>query len=277
VVGGEDIFVVEACEYRNHLLELSPKILVITNIEWDHTDFFPSLEAIQETFRIAISRVPEDGVIITDPTDATIAPIIFAARCTVIDYTTEEVPLLMLLGEFNVMNAKAAKAAAKAAFVDLPEEVIDRSLASFKGTWRRFEYKGENKNGALVYDDYAHHPTPIAKTITAVREKFPDKKVVVAFHPHLYSRTRDLFDDFAEALATADEAIILPIFAARESPDPSVSNETLVRAVNEHGGHAHTVTGIEETATELAKYDASTILITMGAGDVYKAAEMVTE
>jgi UDP-N-acetylmuramate--alanine ligase len=277
VPGGEDIFVVEACEWKNHLLELSPKILIITNIEWDHTDFYPSLEAMQETFRTAVSRVPADGVIITDPTEKNIAPIMSAAKCTVIDYTTEHVPLLTLLGEFNVMNARAAKAAAKAAFPDLEEEIINRALAAFKGTWRRFEYKGETKNGAQVYDDYAHHPTPVRKTIDAVRERFPDKKVVVAFHPHLYSRTRDLFDDFADSLAHADEAIILPVFAAREQPDPTVSHEALAEAANKRGGHARAVESLEETAIELAKYDANTILITMGAGDVYKAGEMVVQ
>jgi UDP-N-acetylmuramate--alanine ligase len=279
VDGGRDLFVVEACEYRDHLLELSPKILVITNIEWDHTDYFPSLEAMQQTFRTAIARVPQDGAIITNPHDPDIAPLLNNPRpaCLVLDYTQEQVPPLKLIGEFNSMNAKAAKAAAKVAYNDLAVETIDAAIAAFNGTWRRFEYKGETAAGALVYDDYAHHPTAIGLTITGVREKFPDKRVVVAFHPHLYSRTRDLFKEFSQALAKADETIILPVFAAREAPDPTVSHEALAGAINDLGGHARAVASIEEAAAALAQYDASHILITMGAGDVYKAAEMITQ
>lgn len=95
------------------------------------------------------------------------------------------------------MNARAAKTAARAAFPHLQESYTDKALLDFKGAWRRFEYKGETSQGALVFDDYAHHPTAVEKTLDAAREKFPDKKILVAFHPHLYSRTRD----FMEALA----------------------------------------------------------------------------
>lgn len=277
LAGKSDTFVVEACEYKDHLLKLSPTILVITNVELDHTDHFPNLAAVQETFRKALAKVPEGGAIITDPHDKNIKPLLKGIKTPVIDYTRESVPPLKQIGEFNKMNARAAKAAAKVAYPDLTDEVIDDALGSFQGSWRRFEFKGETKNGALVYDDYGHHPTEVAKTIEAAREKFAGKKIVVAFHPHTYSRTRDLFGEFVAALTTADEAIILPVFAAREVPDPAVSHEALVEAINKKGGHAHAVAGIPEAAAELEKYDNTHLLITMGAGDVYKAAEMVTE
>ena len=108
VAGTSDIFVVEACEYKDHLLELSPELLVITNLEWDHTDYFPSLVALQETFGKAITRVPETGAIITDPANPNIAPLLSAARARVVDYTREPSYELLLPGEFNQQNARAA-------------------------------------------------------------------------------------------------------------------------------------------------------------------------
>ena len=166
LAGENDVFVVEACEYRDHLLKLSPTVLVVTNIELDHTDYFPNLEALQNTFRIAVGKVPAHGYIITNPLDPTIAAVLDSAKATIIDYTREEVPELGLIGEFNRMNARAAKAAAHAVYPDIPEGEIDAGLASFRGAWRRFEYRGETPLGAQVYDDYAHHPTAIQKTAT---------------------------------------------------------------------------------------------------------------
>ena len=124
-----------------------------------------------------------------------------------------------------------------------------------------------------MYDDYAHHPTAIRRTIEAAREKFPGKKIVVFFHPHLYSRTRDLFPDFAKALALADEAYILPVYAAREAHDPTVTNAALADAVNKKGGKATAVSGLVEVTQILKTLGADTVAFTMGAGDVYKAGE----
>ena len=195
------------------------------------------------------------------------------ASVTVVDYTKESVPELLLPGEFNRENARAAKAAVKAIAPHIPDDVINASLASFRGTWRRFEYKGVLPGGAVLYDDYAHHPSAIEKTIQAAKEKFPGKKVVVFFHPHLYSRTRDLFAEFARTLALADEAYILPVFAAREAHDESVSNTALAEAINKQGGNAEAVSGMEETTRKIKEYGTDTVVFTMGAGDVYKAGE----
>ena len=280
VAGTSDVFVVEACEYRGHLLELFPEILVINNLEWDHTDFFPSLEALQDTFRTAIQKVPETGVIVTDPRNPNIAPLLSAASAQIVDYTQESVPELQQIGEFNRANAKAAKAAAKALDPHLEDACIDEALKTFLGTWRRFEHKGQTKTGAEVYDDYAHHPTAVAETIAGVRERFPGKRLVVAFHPHLFSRTRDLFDGFVGALMQADEVIVAPIYAAREPDDPSISNHKLADAVQLGMGAIHTVYALdsfEEIEAKLNEYDASAIVITMGAGDIYKVADEITK
>ena len=276
LAGRPDVFVVEACEYKDHLLKLVPEILIITNIELDHTDYFPNLEALQKTFRTAAERVPAHGFIVTNPLDSNIAAILGSVSAHIVDYTEESVPRLHLIGEFNLMNARAAKAAARIAFPDIPAEVANAALASFRGSWRRFEYKGETPNGALVYDDYAHHPTAIAKTIEAAREKFPDKRIVVAFHPHLYSRTKSLLFDFASALATADYAIVAPIYAAREPYDPTVSNHILADVSKKCGGNIEALDSFDEIRDELLQEKSDTLIITMGAGDIYKVAEQIT-
>ncbi len=277
LAGREDLLVVEACEYRDHLLKLSPDILVITNLEHDHTDYFPTLAAIQETFKKAVEKVPAHGAIITNPNDPNLVPVLARAPARVIDYTFEDVPPLSLIGEFNRNNARAASAGARAAFPSIAQGAIDRALADFRGSWRRFEYKGETKTGAMVYDDYAHHPTAIKKTIEAARQKFPGKKIVVAFHPHLYSRTRDLMDDFVAALATADDVVIAPIYAAREAMDPSVSHHILAAKILEKGGHAEALDSFEEIRSRLLQEKENALIITMGAGDIYKVAEQLVE
>ena len=275
--GSPELFVVEACEYRDHLLKLSPKILVITNMELDHTDYFPTIEALQETFRSAVKAVPHDGAIITDPNDPVIANVLDAAIATVIDYTEISVPKLNQIGEFNKMNARAAKAAAFVAFPDLAEAVIDEALATFRGSWRRFEYRGETPRGAAVYDDYAHHPTAMDKTIAAAREKFPGKRIVVAFHPHLYSRTKSFFEAFAETLARADTAYVAPIYAAREEPDPMISSELLAERASEIGGNVTALASFDLIREKLLEQDENSIIITMGAGDIYKVAEQIAD
>ncbi|RJQ34432.1 hypothetical protein C4568_02605 [Candidatus Parcubacteria bacterium] len=273
--GDDKLFVVEACEYRDHLLKLSPKILVITNIELDHTDYFPDLEALLDTFKKAVERVPEDGIIVTNPYDPNIAKVLTNAKAPIIDYTTQSVPKLNLIGEFNRHNAMAAKAAARAAFPHLDEGFTDKALLEFRGSWRRFEYKGETPAGASVYDDYAHHPTAISKTIEAAREAHPEKKIVVAFHPHLYSRTKSFLEDFAHALALADRCVIAPIYAAREALDPSISNGVLAEKVEAAHGHARALDSFDEIRDELLKVEDDSLIITMGAGDIYKVAEQI--
>ena len=269
--GDSDIFVVEACEYKDHLLELLPKILVLTNVEWDHTDFFPSLSALQETFKKAIEKVPADGVIVTNPSDTNIASLLAKSKAKIVDYTNESAYTLRLLGEFNVMNARAAAAAARAVLPDISDTIIYESVSTFEGTWRRFEYKGKNKNGADVYDDYAHHPTAVKVTLKALKEKVKGR-VLVAFHPHLYSRTRDLLDEFAVAFSDADKVFIAPIYAAREVADGPISSEILAGRVCATGTDAVAL-DFDAIEKELNKVQTGDTIITMGAGDIYKVAD----
>jgi len=273
--GDSDIFVVEACEYKDHLLELSPHVLVVTNLEWDHTDWFPSLNALQETFRKAIEKVPADGAIVTDPDNPNIAPLLAGAKAKVIDYTKEPAYTLRLPGEFNQMNARVAAAAARAVLPTISDSIIADSLASFQGTWRRFEYKGKTAKGADVYDDYAHHPTAVKETLRALRAKVSGR-IIIAFHPHLYSRTRDLLGEFATAFSDADRVFIAPIYAAREVDDGSISSEILAERIRATGTEA-TALDFDAIERELGEVEAGDTIITMGAGDIYKIADTLVK
>lgn len=275
LAGNSDLFVVEACEYRRHFLNLSPAVLVITNIEWDHTDYYHDLADFQSAFRALMEKVPADGVIITNPTHPNIAPLLSGLSAPVIDYTKEPAYDVSLPGEFNQMNARAAAAAARFVLPAIDEGTLHASLGEFKGTWRRFEFKGKSKNGAFVYDDYAHHPTALKGTLAELRKR-TGGRVIAAFHPHLYSRTRDLLDGFATAFVDADMIAIAPIYPAREIDDGSVSSELLAERIRSNG----------QDAIALASFDAiqewfekegkeGDILVTLGAGDIYKVAEAI--
>ena len=269
--GDSNLFVVEADEYRAHFLQLSPRVLVINNLEWDHTDFYPSLEAMQETFRQAIESVPADGAIVTNPADKNIAPLLVSAKARVIDYTKESEYKLNVPGEFNQNNARAAAAAARAAIPSISDAIIASALADFHGTWRRFEYKGKTAKGAEVYDDYAHHPTAIRVTLSALRARVK-RNIIVAFHPHLYSRTRDLLNEFAVAFSDADRVLIAPIYAAREVNDGSISSEILAERIRATGTET-TALDFNAIEKELNKVEKGNTIITMGAGDIYKIAD----
>ncbi|MFZ1074953.1 MAG: Mur ligase domain-containing protein [Minisyncoccia bacterium] len=273
--GNSNTFVVEACEYRDHLLELSPQVLVINNLEWDHTDYFHSLEALQETFRKAIAKVPEGGAIVTNPHDKNIAPLLDAAKARIVDYTKEPAYELRLPGEFNRNNARAAAAAARIALPGITDAAISSALADFHGMWRRFEYKGKSATGADVYDDYAHHPTAVKETLKALREKTKGK-IFVAFQPHLFSRTHDLLAEFAQAFGDADDVFLAPIYAAREKDDGTVSSDLLAALICAQGTDARAYKSFSEIEQALSLARGGDVIMTMGAGDIYKIADALT-
>ncbi|MAZ56399.1 UDP-N-acetylmuramate--L-alanine ligase, partial [bacterium] len=151
--------------------------------------------------------------------------------------------------------------------------VIKGALENFAGTWRRFEYKGDC-NGAPVYDDYAHHPTEIRSVISGVREKFPDKKITVAFQPHTFSRTRELFSDFVEALSLADQVLLIPIYPARKEDTTGVSSEGLMEALQAEGvsvSHFHTLLALGLELRETVTSDE--VVLLLGAGEITNVAK----
>jgi UDP-N-acetylmuramate--alanine ligase len=273
--------VVEACEYKRDFLHLKPEILVITNIEYEHVDYYKDLADVQSAFRSMAEAVPETGFIITDTTSKTIAPILEGLKATVVDYRQFfDINLsLRKPGMHNRLNAAAALAVASLLEVDAAEAKV--SLENFAGTWRRFEYKGTflaGENGAIpVFDDYGHHPTEIAATIAGAREMYPNRHLTLVFQSHTYTRTHELFADFVEALAKADMVYMLPIYAAREENTSGVSSEQLAEALIARGVKSEvfeTHGGIVERV--MATTPKGGVVLVMGAGDVTKVANLLT-
>lgn len=271
--GKSKYFVVEADEYRRHFLAFTPDILVITNIDADHLDYYKDLADIQDAFYTIASRVPEDGYIVCDTSYAALGTILKDAQAQIIDYRRFIDPMLALRvpGTHNVLNAAAVLAVAHA--LKIEDEVAKLALEDFTGTWRRAEYLGETEKGAVVYDDYAHHPVEIETTLKGFREKFKDKRMVVAFQPHLHSRTKAFFDEFARTLSIADEVLLAPIHEARKEADHSVSSEMLSKTI---GGKARAFDGYEAIASYLEESAGKgDLIITMGAGAINKVANMI--
>ena len=264
--------VVEACEYKRDFLALRPDVLVITNIEHEHVDYYKNLGDVQQAFRELALQVNEGGFVVANLADPNVVPVCEGLVVKVVDYGKyfDPVQKLLLPGLHNQMDAAAAKAAA--AQVGIKKEVSSEALAEFTGTWRRFEYKGE-LNGAKVYDDYGHHPTELRVTIQGARELHPDKKLTVVFQSHTYSRTHELFNDFADALATADIVIVLPIYAAREENTSGVSHAALAEAVAAKGVRALSLDSFDEVVNTLkSNVGPSDLILVMGAGDVTNVA-----
>jgi len=285
VLGQSKYFVVEACEYKESFLNLNPNILIITNIDNDHLDYYGNIENIKKAFAKLIAKVPEDGYVVYNSEDNNIMDIL--KNCPErlpraqsrgsrgVDFTKQELNIKLLIpGEHNLKNAKAALCAAK--LIGLDENEGRKILKNYSGSWRRFEYKGETENGAKIYDDYGHHPTEIQATLKGTKEYFPDKKIIVVFQPHLYSRTKLLFNDFAQSFKNVDEVIITDIYAAREPLDNSIHSRNLTEKINSVSHNAKYIKDFSEIENYLkSRADQNTIILTIGAGDVYKIGEEI--
>lgn len=266
-------FIVEACEYRRDFLHLNPDVLVITNVEAEHLDYYKDLDDVVDAFHSLALKVPDDGAVVCNAKDPVIQKVVSGIGATVVDYT-KEIDLLIPMkvpGMHNRMNAAAALTASLE--VELEKTGVQKTLQEFTGTWRRFEYKGKTKQGALVYDDYGHHPTEIAATLEGAHELYPDKKILLVYQPHMYSRTHALFNDFVDALSKADKVFLLPIYAAREINVSGVTSDDLVKEIGVRiparvfSEFDEVVEAIKKEATE------DHVVLVMGAGDVYQIAE----
>ncbi len=280
IKGESDLFVVEACEYRRSFLNINPNIVVITNIEEDHLDYYKDIEDIINAFREFVEKVPEDGFIVCDTNGKNISTVIKNVKCTVIDYMDfyDENLKLKVPGIHNKMDAAGAMAVASQLSVYKQDSI--KFLSEFSGTWRRFEYKGKLESGALIYDDYAHHPTEIKATLQGFRELYPKDdgwKIIVVFQPHLFSRTKLLLDEFANSFFDADEVLILPIYYARETDDGSVSSEILSKKININEGIEKSQAFLDfqsaEDAIRQKTLNEKEIIVTMGAGEAHKIGE----
>jgi len=291
--GDGEFIVVEADEYDRSFHALHPEIAVITNIEADHLEYFGTFEAIAEAFRVFAEGIKPGGAIVgcvDDPAVARLLRSVSGAR--VIRYGLSvpadltatniafdergskfEVPgvgwfRLFVPGEHNVRNALAAIAVARE--LGLDASVTAAGLAKFLGVDRRFQILGDYA-GALVVDDYAHHPTEIRATLTAARRGYPNRRIVALFQPHLYSRTRDFAREFGESLRVADVAIVAPIYAAREQPIEGISARMIADAAE---GVEFLERSNDEIVQELRhRLQPNDLFITLGAGDVHEIGE----
>ena len=292
-VGKGDTIILESCEYCNSFLSFFPTIAVILNIEADHLDFFKDLEDVEHSFRRFADLVPEGGRIIANRDDANTMATLAGETRPVTTFGLEEGDVhaagltwekglpafdvvcrgevyahvsLKVPGLHNVKNALAAAASAMA--LGVPGEAVERGLAQFRGAGRRFEHKG-SFHGAEVYDDYAHHPGELEALLDTARS-LGYERVVCAFQPHTYTRTAALFDDFVEVLKKPDVTLLAEIFAAREDNESGISSRDLAERIP---GARYFATLPEVTAAlrELAR--PGDLILTVGAGDIYRAGE----
>jgi UDP-N-acetylmuramate--alanine ligase len=302
VLGQGDFLVAEADESDGSFLKMTPTLAVVTNIDREHMDFYPDLEAIQGVFLDFIDRVPFYGAAIlcldSEPVQQLIPKI--GKRFTTYGLSSQadfqarnlrheglqsrfslyhhgeplgEI-LLNLPGRHNVLNAAAAVAVGIE--LDIPFAEVKAALETIDGVQRRMEVKGE-AGGATVVDDYGHHPTEIKTTLEAARSCWPDRRLVVAFQPHRYSRTRDLFDDFTRAFYQSDLLRLLPIYSAGEEPIEGVTAEALFEGIRRFG-HKD-VAFLEDPGLALDHFTEilrpGDIFLTLGAGNVWRTGESV--
>ncbi len=267
-VGGGRFFVVEGCEYKAAMLHLHPEMIVLTNIEEDHLDYYRDLDHIRETFQTFVDKLKGKGMTVTNADDPESSKLVVDNRVTygfaagAYNATTHPMKL-KIPGRFNVMNALAAAAAAME--LGVPAETCTRVLESFPGIWRRFERVG-SWHGTDVISDYGHHPTAIRGTVEAAREFFPGRRIVLCFQPHQHSRTKELLDEFADALKTADAVVIPEIYAvAGRMEGDQISSKDLVAKIP-GARYAADLAEAESILRDLVKTE--DVLVIQGAGDV---------
>lgn len=294
-LGCEDYFIFEACEYCDSFLSFCPTTAVVTNLEYDHADYFKSMDQLRASFRqyvsygsVAVLNADDDeAVALKNGYDGKV--VTFSA-CGKGDYNAENISynggcasfelvcggeklgdiVLTVPGVHNVYNALAAASSALENGADF--EAVKNGLYAFGGAKRRFEYKGKTDKGAEVYIDYAHHPSEIKVTLNAARTF--GKRVVTVFQPHTYSRTASLFDDFTASFCDSDITLFADIYAARETDTLGVSSE-LLASKTPNGICLYTFDNIAEYLKN--NCGENDIIMILGAGDVIKIADMVAK
>ena len=292
-VGHGDTILLESCEYCDSFLNFFPTLAVILNVEADHLDYFKDLEDIQKSFH-QFASLATFGVIANGDDPHTVSAMqgidyvsfglgeqnrIHAANMHP-DWQHFDVICdgeyychldMGVLGKHNALNALAAAAAAW--MMGIPGEAVSHGLESFHGAGRRMEFKGKFQ-GADVYDDYAHHPDELSATVSAVRSAMPGRRIVLAFQPHTYTRTKALFDDFVRELKKPDVVILSEIYAARERNTVGISSLDLAKQIP---GAVYCET-LPEVTDQLRKIvQEGDVVITMGAGDIFRAGDALFE
>ena len=304
MLGKGDFLVAEADESDGSFLKLAPVLEVVTNIDLEHVDFYKNIDEIKDVFMQFIDKVPFYGAAILCLDDPQVAAILPEIRKRIITYgLTSQADVyargitphglsssfevcrdddvlgsinLSLAGLHNIYNALAAVTVGLE--LDIPFATISAALTSFSGVQRRLQIKGERRD-IIVVDDYGHHPTEIRATLSALRDAWPARRLIVLFQPHRYSRTKGLLEEFNTAFHEADMLLLTDIYGAGETPIEGISTEVLIDGIKQHGQrHAYyepTIPGLlEKTMELLAPGD---VVLTLGAGNIWQTGEQLLE
>ena len=303
VLGEGDVFVVEADEYNRSLLELNPTIAVINNIDLEHTDCYKDIDDLKETFLQFANSVPFYGAVSICKDSENAASLIndiddkpiftYGIYSKDVDFRAEDIvqndgnttftlveknqkyPVsIKFPGIYNIWNALAAISVAR--IMNVPIENIINSLEKFDGVKRRFDIKN-NDESLMVIDDYGHHPVEVQNVIKAIKDNW-DRRLVVAFQPHLYSRTEQFFKEFAESLLLADSVLITEIFASRELNNDSINSQAIVDEMLKLGHQFVTPTTLENLVDDVESiYKKGDIILTIGAGNIWRYSDLIKE
>lgn len=276
-IGKGDMLAVEGCEYRRSFLNLEPFGVIFLNCEAEHLDYYKDEEDYMLAYEELIQKIPTDGFLVANMDDKNVEKLTHQCAGKVIRAEREDIGELGLklkvIGDFNKLNAIQAYKAAEA--VGAQADDIRNALEEFGGTWRRLEVKGEF-NGAVLIDDYGHHPTEVSATLKAIREKYDGKRLICVFQPHQYSRTHLLVKEFKGAFKDADKVIIPNIYEARDNDEDKakIDAEKLVKMLSETHPDAEWGKGFDNTYKLLKKIvKKDDVLVTMGAGSIGELAE----
>jgi len=296
-------FVFEADEYQNKLKHYHPWSLILTNVGYDHPDYFPTSQSYEEVFESFVRKIPPHGwVVVCADNEGAMRVSNVSQRITygyakdALYQIREENPKrgfaqtftiqkdnevigefsLRLFGRHNIQNASGVIAFCDTMGLDM--KAVSKGLQSFHGTTRRMEKKGTYK-GSLVLDDYAHHPEEIEVTLDALKEHYPNKEKIVVFQPHTFSRTEMFLDDFGKSFQEADAVLLLDIYASSREKEGAISSDDLAKKINESSPEKAANVHTKERAIDLLKKsaDKDTIIITMGAGDVWRVGEALVK
>lgn len=300
LIGKGEFFVAETDEFQNKLRFYDPKAVILTNLDFDHPDTFPTFIEYKKAFADFVTRIPKTGFLVVWGDSVDTLEVAREAICPVLTYGfREECGYRIInnqmqkfevehdgknLGEFetkligkhNILNAVAVIAVCHKLNLDL--EKVKEALRNFQGTKRRFEYIGE-RNGAILIDDYGHHPEELKATLKGAREIYPEKNIWAVFHPHSYSRTEALLSEFAQSFSDADHVIVLDIYGSARENNGKVNSLDLVKLINkfdrDKAEHLKTINDAVEFLQD--KIGADDVVITIGAGNGWEVAEKLKE
>ncbi len=272
-VGKSKYFVAEACEYDRQMLNFRPRVVLITNMEEEHLDTYKNgMRDIKQAFKKFVKLIPKNGLLVLCADDKNVAMLKKYAKCKVKFYSINK-PWpglkLKLPGKYNLQNATGA--ARLCHELGIESNIIKKTLNGFSGAGRRCEIVGR-KNGVLIIDDYAHHPTEIKKTLEGIKNKYPEKRLVVAYQPHQQQRTKLLFNDFIKSFDMADKIIMNKVYliAGREKETSENLAEKLVQEIKTRGKDVVYVDNYDDTLKSLLENTKSgDVIVTMGATDIY--------